>query len=99
MVRWTKQARADLLAIGYYIASDKPGASRSWVAKLKACANDASHMPYAARVVPEYGRSNVREVFLRSYRIIFRVVDGGIHVLHVWHGHRLLPDLDLDACD
>jgi len=97
MVRWTKQARADLLSIGYYIASDKPGAARSWVAKLKARANAASHMPYAARVVPEYVRDDVREVLLRSYRIIFRIVDGDIHVLHVWHGHRLLPELDLDA--
>lgn len=40
----------------------------------------------------------VREVFLRTYRIVYRIVDRGIIVLTVFEGHRTLgelaPDLD-----
>jgi plasmid stabilization system protein ParE len=42
----------------------------------------------ASRVVPEVGDPDVREVFLRDYRIIFRVRADGIRVLRVVHGAR-----------
>jgi len=37
---------------------------------------------------------NVREVFLRTYRIVYRVVDDGIVVLTIFEGHRLLGTVD-----
>lgn len=43
------------------------------------------------RVVPELDRKDVREVFLRSYRIVYRVLDAEIQVLTVFEGHRLFP--------
>jgi hypothetical protein len=49
------------------------------------------------RIVPEIGRSDVREVFLRTYRIVYRVLDEGIVVLTVVEGHRLLGELDPDS--
>lgn len=54
-------------------------------------------MPNAGRIVPEVGRPDVREVLLRTYRIVYRVVDDGIVVLTLFEGHRLLGELDLDA--
>ncbi len=47
--------------------------------------------------MPEIGRSDVREVFLRTYRIVYRVLDEGIVVLTVVEGHRLLGELDPDS--
>ena len=49
-------------------------------------------MPLAARVVPEIGRDDVREVFLRSYRLVFGVRDNHIVVFTVIGGGRLLAD-------
>lgn len=95
-LRWTERAANDLLAIGDYIAADKPAAARSWVEKLRQRAVKASRMPRTGRVVPEIGRDDVREVFLRTYRIVYRVVDDGIVVLTVFDGHRLLGKLDPD---
>jgi toxin ParE1/3/4 len=97
MVRWTERSLADLFAIGDYIALDNPGAARAWVERLRQCAVRAAKLPNAGRVVPEIGRSDVREVFLRTYRIIFRVVDDGIVVLTVFEGHKLLGEIDPDA--
>ncbi len=42
-------------------------------------------------MVPELGRDDVREVFLRSYRIVYRVGEDTVDVLTVFEGHRLLP--------
>ena len=53
-------------------------------------------MPRMGRVVPEIARDDVREVFQRTYRIVYRVVDDGIVVLTVFEGHRRLGKLDPD---
>jgi len=41
-------------------------------------------------VVPEFGRDDVREVFVRTYRIVCRMLPDEIHVLTVFEGSRLL---------
>ena len=33
----------------------------------------------------------MRELLLGSYRIVYRVAKGGVEVLTVFEGHRLLP--------
>ncbi len=96
MVRWTERAVADLFAIGDYIALDNPSAARSWVERLRECAERAGEMPNAGRVVPEIARADVREVFVRTYRIVYRVVGKGIVVLTVFEGHKLFSDLEPD---
>lgn len=96
MIRWTERAVSDLLAIGDYIAADNPSAARSWVEKLRQRAVKASKMPRTGRMVPEIARDDVREVFQRTYRIVYRVVDDGIVVLTVFEGHRLLGKVDPD---
>jgi len=54
-------------------------------------------MPLAGRVVPEFDRPDVREVFLRTYRIVYRVDHVGIFVIAVFEGHRLMGNIDPDA--
>lgn len=49
-------------------------------------------MPRAGRVVPELGHPEIREVSHGAYRIVYRVGADGIDIVHVFEGHRLLPD-------
>lgn len=91
IVRWMPQALGDLDAIRRYIARDDSAAARRWVSQLEQRANKAAAAPLAGRVVPEVGRNDVREVFLRSYRIVYRVLEDEIHVLTIFEGHRQLP--------
>lgn len=95
-LRWTERALDKLMAIGDYIAADKPDAARAWVERLRKQAAKMEQIGRAGRVVPEIGRDDVRETFLRTYRIVYRVVDDGIVVLTVFEGHRLLGGLDPD---
>jgi toxin ParE1/3/4 len=92
IIRWTRRAQQDLLDIGRYIARDKPGAARKWTEQLRQKARQAAQSPCAGRIVPEYGRPDLREVLLRSYRIVYLITKDGIVVLTVFEGHRLLPE-------
>src|SRR3954466_14048585 len=85
-IEWTVRARDDLRAIDDYIAADNPAAAERWVSKLIAKAESAARRPLAGRMVPEKRRADVREVFLRTYRIMYRVREGGITVLTVLEG-------------
>ncbi|MEM9553414.1 MAG: type II toxin-antitoxin system RelE/ParE family toxin [Acidobacteriota bacterium] len=95
---WTDRAREDLLAIGHYIARDKPGAARAWVDRLKKRARQAASMPRAGRKLPELPRDDLREVIEHGYRIVYRILEAEnqIHVLTVFESHRLLRRLELD---
>lgn len=90
-LRWLPLALSDLDGIRRYIAEDDPAAARRWVTRLHARARTAASAPMAGRVVPELDRDDVREVFLRSYRIVYRMLDAEIQILTVFEGHRLLP--------
>jgi len=92
-ILWSHRARIDLLAIGDHIAADNPSAAARWVQRLVASVERASHMPLAGRRVPEYSdRQDIREMLVRSYRIVYRVQAETIEVLAIFEGHRRFPN-------
>jgi toxin ParE1/3/4 len=95
-LRWTERAIADLIAIGEFIAADNRTAARRWVERLRRHAEVAAELPLAGRKVPELGRDDVRETFLRTYRIVYRVTADGVDVPTVFEGHRLLREDDVE---
>jgi toxin ParE1/3/4 len=90
-IEWTERALADLQEIDDYIAKDDAVAAARWVARLIAVAERAASMPLAGRVVPERARQDVREVFVGTYRIVYRVRQSGILLLTVFEGHSMFP--------
>ena len=89
-VVFSPQAEVDLEDIALYIARDNPLATEAWVQKLIVAAERAAVIPRAGRVVPELEDPDIREVFLKSYRIVYRVEATRIVVLTVFEGHRKL---------
>jgi addiction module RelE/StbE family toxin len=89
---WTDRARRDLLDIGRFIARDNPRAACAWIERLRGRARKATETTLAGRVVPARADQEVREVFVRNYRIVYRVFEDAVHVLTVFEGHRLFPD-------
>ena len=96
MIRWTEAAVADLEAISEYIALDSPAMVVAWIERLEKRALAAAEAPLAGRIVPELGREDIREVLLRSHRIVYRVVADGIEVLTVFEGHRSFRSDEID---
>ncbi len=91
-IRWSTRAMRDLDQIATYIARDNPRAARTWIAKLRKAAESAARMPLAARMVPEVQRDDVREAFVRGYRIVYGVRDDHIFVFTVFGGGKQLPE-------
>ena len=46
--------------------------------------------PFAGGVVPEFGDDSLREWFVYSYRVIYRVENDRVTVATIVHGKRLL---------
>jgi toxin ParE1/3/4 len=91
-LRWTRRAIDDLREIRAYIARDDPAAGARWVQRLRQRARLAARAPRAGRIVPELEREDVREVFVRSYRIVYELTADELRVLTVFEGHRLLSE-------
>ena len=59
---------------------------------MLAAAAGLNQFPQSGRVVPELNQPDIRERFVYSYRMIYRVEPGRILVAAVIHGKRLLDD-------
>lgn len=94
-VRWTRGAVEDLREIRSFIGLDDARAATRWVERLRARARLAADHPLSGRIVPEFGRGDLREVFVRSYRIVYRALPDEIHVLTIFEGSRLLRPSDI----
>jgi toxin ParE1/3/4 len=91
-VEWSERARDDLRAIFAHIADDRAAAER-WVSRIVERAELTSAAPLLGRLVPEIARDDVRETYLRSYRIVYRTDGRDMWILTVFEGSRLLrPD-------
>jgi plasmid stabilization system protein ParE len=90
-LRWSVRARQDLEAIADFIGRDDPLAARRWIGRLQVRARQAAALPMTGRIVPEWNDPRVREVLVRTYRVISLVQRSAVHVLTVVEGHRRLP--------
>lgn len=88
MVKWSAPAKRDLREIHRYIALDSKYYARKVVETIVDKADLLSHSTRIGRVVPEIEDSNIREIFVYSYRLIYEIGPEGIEVLGVIHGRR-----------
>lgn len=89
---WTERALRDLRDIDAYIAADDPAAAARWVDRLVAAAERAARFPLSGHVVREKAREDLRQILVRSYRIVYLVREKQVDVLTVFEGHHLLPE-------
>jgi toxin ParE1/3/4 len=86
-------ARRDLKDIVRYISIDSPDRALAFGQFLVRHTKQLADFPEMGRVVPEFNRDEIREIVVRSYRVIYRVNDakGQIEIVHFWHGARGFP--------
>jgi plasmid stabilization system protein ParE len=70
-VGWSQRARADLGAIFAHIAADNRSAAERWIARILEHTEAAAEAPLLGRIVPELAQADIRETYLRSYRIVY----------------------------
>ena len=95
-IRWTDQALDDLDAVCQFIARDSTHIAEVFAARVMSAVEQLEDFPESGRVVPEINRPDVREIFVYAYRIMYRVqpTHRQVQILTVYHGARLLKDLD-----
>ena len=88
---WTHKALLRLQQIHDYIALDQPANANNFVDRLTRKAELIASAPNAGKIVPQYGREDIREAYEGEYRIIYRIRTERIDILTVRHMARLLP--------
>jgi addiction module RelE/StbE family toxin len=92
VVLWTTQAQADLAAIRAFISQDSPHYASVIVSRLIDATERLVPFSQSGRAVPEFEDPLVREVVLRPYRIVYRLVGmDEVHVLTVHHSSQSFP--------
>jgi plasmid stabilization system protein ParE len=98
-ILWSERARLDLLEIGDFIARDRPQAAAAWVGKILEAAQRTTLFPASGRIVPEIDRSDIREVILENYRIVYQLSETTVIILTVFESHRLIDQTLTDPTD
>ncbi len=89
-VVWTAKAVERLTEIEEFIARDDPARARKFVERLIGRGESLARSPRRGRIVPELSTPDIREIFEKTYRIVYRVQKARVEILTVFEGHRLL---------
>jgi toxin ParE1/3/4 len=87
-VIWAYAAEEDLEAAASYIHRDSPVYAVSFVERVLEAGRSLNEFAERGRVVPELSDSSIREIFVFSYRLVYRIEDDGISILALIHGRR-----------
>jgi toxin ParE1/3/4 len=88
-------ARADLRDIVRYISFDAPDRALQFGLFLIARTRLLAQSPELGRVVPEFEDPFIREIVVRSYRVVYRLDDSRrlVEVIRFWHAARGTPEI------
>jgi plasmid stabilization system protein ParE len=84
-VTWSLPAVTDLELIADYIRRDSPRYATRAIRDITTIVRRIPSAPFAGRIVPEFQDENLRERFYKSYRIIYRIIDGRIEIVRIKH--------------
>ncbi len=87
---WSQESLDDIESIASYIEKDSIHYANSVVKSIFSKVDILLNFPLLGRVVPEYQNENIRELFIYSYRLIYKVDKNIIAVVAVIHGKRLI---------
>ncbi|MBM3332848.1 type II toxin-antitoxin system RelE/ParE family toxin [candidate division WOR-3 bacterium] len=90
---WSPSALAGLAEICEYISRDSEYYAKLFAQRIFSAAEKLTLFPEAGRVVPEYDRSDLRELLFQNYRIVYRIKGKQVQIAAVVHGARLLPEI------
>jgi toxin ParE1/3/4 len=92
-VKWSPEAIEDLESIAEFIVRDSEYYARAVVTEILSVSRNIREFPLMGRVVPEIGDEGIRERFIYSYRLVYRVESKQILIVAVMHGKRLLENV------
>jgi toxin ParE1/3/4 len=92
-VVWSPEAIEDLESVAEYIGRDSEFYARAVATKIVEMTRSVGSLPWIGRVVPELGDEKIRERFVYSYRLVYRVEEKRVLIVAVLHGKRLIENI------
>lgn len=94
-IAFSPSARRDLRDIVRYISWDAPERAVEFGQFLVSSVKRLADFPALGRIVPEFDDPAIREIVVRSYRVIYRVDHDArqVDVVRFWHGARGNPEI------
>jgi len=95
-VRWTSNAKEDLLSIVAHIKEDSPSIARDVYLKIKSKANSSNFFPLRGRVVPELQKEGItmyRELISSPWRIMYKVDNDTVYIMAIFDSRQNVEDL------
>lgn len=89
-VRWTPFAWGGVESAAEHIARDSPRYAAALVREVRTVARSLRDFPNRGRIVPEENNPAIRELFVQSYRLIYRVREDEVQIINFIHGARVL---------
>ncbi|HHH49059.1 MAG TPA: type II toxin-antitoxin system RelE/ParE family toxin [Gammaproteobacteria bacterium] len=93
-VTWSPEAVEDLESIAEYIERDSSYYAQSVVSQVLETSRTIKEFPLIGRMVPEIGDENIRERFIYSYRLVYKIHQQRILIVAVIHGKRLVENIE-----
>ncbi|MEA3373435.1 MAG: type II toxin-antitoxin system RelE/ParE family toxin [Campylobacterota bacterium] len=91
---WSEEALEDITSIAEYIEKDSPIYAKAVVSKFFEKVELLKKFSELGRAVPEINENSMRELFIYSYRLIYKIEQETILIIAVIHGKRLLENYD-----
>jgi plasmid stabilization system protein ParE len=90
-VAWSFHATDDLLALIEFIGKDSVFYAATFSLEIMEASRSLKDFSERGRIVPEFDNPNIRELFIKEYRLIYLVEETRVVILGLIHGRG---DLD-----
>ncbi len=90
-VVWSQAAADDFEAIASHLAGDSPSYASAFASEIWEASQNLATFSERGRIVRELGEADLREIYVRRYRLIYRVESERVAILAIIHGRRDLP--------
>jgi toxin ParE1/3/4 len=87
-IAWARSAVADLEAAVEFAARVSESFASSLAREAVEAGRSLEQFAERGRVVPEVGHPQLRELFVRAHRLIYRVGENEVTVVAFFHGRR-----------
>lgn len=95
-LKWTTNAKDDLLNIVSYIKKDSPSIANDVYQKIRKKAHSSNFFPLKGRVVPELQKEGItfyREVIATPWRIIYKVGNDSVYIMAILDSRQNVEEL------
>ncbi|PYQ59182.1 MAG: type II toxin-antitoxin system mRNA interferase toxin, RelE/StbE family [Acidobacteria bacterium] len=87
-VKWTELAWNGVESAAEYIARDSPRYAAALMREARDASRSLRRFAKRGRIVPEENDPNIRELFIQSYRLIYRLRGNEVEIINFIHGAR-----------